>query len=505
MEGLPQHLQPLLQPEAYPHPVSAVQLVETHVSWVLLTGEFAYKIKRPVKYAFVDLSSRERRAFYCAEELRLNRRFASELYRDICAITLVDGKARIGGEGEPIEHAVRMRQFDRADELDRLLAAGRITPEELDAFGRNLADIHESLPVAGEGDEWGSFPVVQRVLTGNIEECGKSPVVIALKEPFLTLLRGAEPLITARRRAGRVRECHGDLHSRNVVRYEGRLIAFDCMEFEPAFRWIDVAEEVAFLVADLQAQGFRTHAHAFLTGYLARSGDYGMCRVFALYAAHRALVRAKVAALAHQEDRHQTYANTAREWLAPKKPVLLLMYGLSGCGKTWLAERLAPHLDAVHLRSDVERKRLAGIAEQARSGSGLQEGLYAQSVSAQVYERLAQCARDALAGGFNVIVDATFQRRDDRARFRELAAELGVPVRLIHCHAPAHVLEQRISERAQKGKDASEADLSVLQWQREHIEPFDAAENIPAIDADTTDPEVLGIVLRSLEASARNR
>ncbi|HEY8510265.1 MAG TPA: AAA family ATPase [Steroidobacteraceae bacterium] len=500
MEGLPQHLQSLLQPEAYPHPVSAVQLVETHVSWVLLTGEFAYKIKRPVKYAFIDLSSRERRAFYCEEELRLNRRFARELYVDTCAITLADGKAKIGGEGEPIEHAVRMRQFDRADELDRLLAAGRITPEELDVFGRYLADIHESLPAAGEGDEWGSFRVVQRVLTSNIEECGELPAVAGLKEPLLTLLNAAEPVLGTRRREGRVRECHGDLHSGNVVRYGGRLIAFDCIEFEPAFRWIDVAEEVAFLVADLQARGFRTHAHAFRTGYLARSGDYGMCRVFPIYAAHRALVRAKVTSLAHQEERHQAYANTARDWLTPKKPVLLLMYGLSGCGKTWLAERLASHIDAIHLRSDVERKRLAGIAEQARSGSGLQEGLYARSVSAQVYERLAQCARDALAGGFNVIVDATFQRRDDRARFRELAAEAGIPVRVIHCRAPAHVLEQRIIERARKGKDASEADLSVLQWQREHFEAFDMGENIPAIDADTTDPDVLAKVLKSLEA-----
>lgn len=497
--GLPQRLTPLLSQRAYPHPVDAVQLVQTHISWILLTGEFAYKIKRPVCYAFIDLRSAERRAFYCAEEIRLNRRFAPELYLKVCDIAIADGEVRIGGPGEVIERAVMMRQFRREEELDTLLAAGRIEPAELETFGRGLADMHARLPVATQAQPWGGPAAIRRIVLDNLEQCIDAAAMFnvgrdvqALRESLEGRLAAGAPWMLVRLASARVRECHGDLHSRNIVRYESRLIPFDCMEFEPAFRWIDVADEIGFLLADLDVQNCPLHAGAFLNGYLAKSGDYQACRLLSLYKAHRSLIRAKVSAVSAADAEPSaleaaralcvSYIECARVALAPKHPMLILMSGLSGSGKTWLASRLAPPLGAVHLRSDVERKRLAGLAELAHSGSAIEQGLYSREASAHLYEQLAHHAEDVVAGGWTVIVDATFGRRADRARFRELASRLGVELRLIQCRASPEALRARIASRQRAGTDASEADMAVLQWQKGNFETYSLDEGLVVID-----------------------
>ena len=502
---LPRRLRGLLTPAAYPHPVDSIELVQTHISWVLLTGRYAYKIKRPVQYPFVDLRSAERRAFLCHEELRLNRRFAPELYLDVCKITSENGEARIGGSGEAIEHAVRMVQFGREDELDRLLSSGHVEPSALETFGRSLAGIHASLPAAPVDAPWGRAGRVRSILLENLEQCllssapNSKPHRLDRLRPMLSeRLDRATERLEQRRAAGRVRECHGDLHSRNVVRRDGRLLAFDCMEFSEDFRWIDVADEVAFLLADLTARGFEAHAHAFLSGYLAQSGDYAACGVLDLYEAHRALVRAKVTSLDWTDARarevdlglarreYEAYVDVAQAVLAPRQPFLALVSGLSGSGKTWLASRLASALGAIHLRSDVERKRLAGLPESARTLSAVHQGLYAPETSRRVHEHLAVCAEEVLSGGYPAIVDATFVRREDRARFRALAARLRIPLHLLHCRAAPEILRERVSRRHALGADASEADLDVLRWQQEHAEPTAADEGFTVLDVDTT-------------------
>jgi aminoglycoside phosphotransferase family enzyme/predicted kinase len=495
--------------------VRAIELVETHISWVLLTGEFAYKIKRPVQFTFVDMRALERRAYFCREELRLNRRFAPDFYLDVCDIAVVDGEARIDGHGEVIEYAVRMRQFERANELDRLLDAGRIEPPELGTFGRSLAGIHAGLPVATPTQPWGDPVQVRALILQNLAEAEQAAAVFgmaadieALRLPLERQLQVADPWLRARRAQGRVRECHGDLHSRNIVRLPAGLIAFDCMEFEPAFRWVDVADELALLLVDLEARGYPAHAHAFLAAYLACSGDYQACRVLALYQAHRALVRAKVAALSVNggggslpgilRAEHMRLIEGARRALSPRVPSVLLMCGLSGSGKTWLAERLAPRLGALHLRSDVERKRCAGLAAQARSGSALERGLYSPQASIDVYEHMVRCTEDILFAGYSVIVDATFARHADRIRFSSLAARLRVDLRLIHCHASRATLRARLARRQRAATDASEADEHVLDWQLQHFEPPGTDERLAIIPVDTDDPEAVDAVVAAV-------
>ncbi len=520
--GVPDVISSLMNPRAYPHPAGAVELIETPISWVLLAGEFAYKIKRPVRYPFIDLRSGARRRFLCEEELRLNRRFAPQLYLEVCDVVSEAGESRIrlsgadpGGAHEgALEAAVRMRRFSRRDELDQLLATHRVEPLELEIFGRSIADVHAALPAAEADSPAGTPNGVKAQLSRNLLECAEAAGALGTAEEVLALREGLErhifaalPDIALRRERGRVRECHGDLHSRNIVRLEQRLIAFDCLEYEPAFRWIDVADEIAFLASDLASRHFDRHAQAFLRGYLAQSGDYHACRVIRLYEAHRALVRAKVAALSaaalpegpERESvrlEHLRLIAHATAALSPGSPVLLLMCGVSGSGKTWLARLLAEHLSALHLRSDVERKRRAGLQPLADSNSELAAGLYSREMSERVYDDLAQAARDGLAGGYNVIVDATFLRRDERAKFAELGVACASSTHFVCCQAPLSVLRARILARSRAGLDPSEADLAVLDWQRGHIEPFGSEDPFDVIYVESADPEALEKVVR---------
>ncbi|HVN46844.1 MAG TPA: AAA family ATPase [Steroidobacteraceae bacterium] len=522
--SLPDHLQALLQRRAYPHPVRAVDVIETHISWVLLTGAFAYKIKRPVHYAFIDQRSARQRRALCHEEVRLNRRFAPALYLGVCAIRRRGGEARIGGSGSVIEHAVRMRQFPHSQQLAALLTARRIEPAELASFGAQLASVHAALPAARAGQQWGEPGAQIAAIKQNAAECVRAAAALARQAPGrdIAALRATQarlgrwadaawPLLAARFAARRVRECHGDLHAGNIVRYQGRLLPFDCLEFDAALRWIDVADEVSFLVADLEARGRPRHAHAFLDGYLRASGDYQGCLLLPVFRAHRALVRIKVMALTASapgtspaaaraaRGSFRSYLECATRALAPRRPALVLMSGLSGSGKTWLAGQLSPALQAVHLRSDIERKRLAGLEPLARSASALARGLYTQEMSTAVYDRLAECAADALAGGYTTIVDATFGRVAERLRLRALAARLGVTLCIVYCHAPRSVLRRRLMQRARRGKDPSEANIEVLRWQEGHFVPPSTEEARLVLDAARLAPAQL---VRRIAAAA---
>jgi aminoglycoside phosphotransferase family enzyme/predicted kinase len=491
-----------LSPAAFPHPVTRLRVVETHISWVVLTGQFAYKIKKPVRYDFLDASSLERRRALCDEELRLNRRLAPDLYIDVLPVTRHGGQLRVGGDGPALEYAVRMHQFDPDQELSSQLAAGAVMPDEMVALAGTLAEFHRRAAVAAPDSSLGDVAGVRGQMLDNMsvleQHADATQDLLAIRGLDAWLrhnLIHLAALISERKRAGAVRECHGDLHARNIVRWRDRWMPFDCIEFNPELRWIDVMSEVAFLYMDLAAHRRHDLAHAFLSAYLEETGGYQGVRLLPLYAVYRALVRAKIDALAAKSvsveaaqalrAREAQRIEVAVELMSARRPALLVTHGVTACGKSCLSERLVPTIDAVRIRADLERKRLAGLEPLAPSHSGVGEKLYAAEVTDRVYERLRCCAESALAAGFNTVVDASFLRAAQRERFRQLAVERRVPFLILSCQADLATLHARLETRAQTGRDPSEATRAVLEHQLATEEPLTAAEQEQALVIDT--------------------
>jgi hypothetical protein len=485
--GLPDAL---LDPAAWPGPVTGPELVETHISWVFLTGEFAYKVKKPVRFDFLDFSTRERRSRFCEEELRLNRRFAPGLYLGLSRIVRSREGLAVDREGELVEHAVRMRQFDRREELDALVEAGRVGTAELRRLGERLAAQHGAAPVAGppHGDDGALIHACRDNFATLRKAVADGAAVERLARWTEDEHARLAPLLRRRHQAGRWRECHGDLHCANVVRHDGELWPFDALEFDPALRWIDVACDVAFLWMDLEARARADLAAAFLDGWLQESGDFGALDALRLFGAYRAGVRAKVAALRRAQSHDPgtqrelaRYLVEAARLAARPAPRLVVTTGLAGSGKSRLAEALLGPLAAVRVRSDVERKRLAGLQAGEPSGGTI----YGPDMTERTYARLAEAAGHGLAGGFNVIVDAACLLRRERDALRALARAHGAPFRLLDVGAPRAVLESRLEARAAEGGDASEATREVLALQLGFAEPVADDERPERVTVDT--------------------
>jgi aminoglycoside phosphotransferase family enzyme/predicted kinase len=495
-------IQELLRPAAFPHAVTRLELVETHISWVVLTGHYAYKIKRAVHFDFIDTSTLEQRRELCEEELRLNRRLAPDLYLDVVPIGNDGTGPCIGSGGNVVEYAVRMLEFDRSQELSALLAGNAVAAGEVRDLARTLAVFHAAAPVAGADSRFGEYGGIFRIVTDNLAELGSRARVNAYPdrgEPLPAWLRAAferaRPRIEARKADGFVRECHGDLHARNIVRFGGRLLPFDCLEFNPAIRWIDVANEIAFLYMDLLSYGRNDLAHIFLSAYLEASGDYPALALLRIYAVHLALVRAKVDAIQARSVAEPVAADV-RERLAHRmalaarladsaNPALLVMSGVSGSGKSWLSERLIAALGAVRVRSDLERKRLLGLDALARTASGVGTGIYTPDLTERTYDRLLACAEECIGGGHSVIVDATFLEARQRERFADLARRAGRRFVVVRCTAAPSLLRERIGARDTSGRDPSEADAAVLERQLQLIEGPTAGEAPYTISIDT--------------------
>ncbi|HET7203635.1 MAG TPA: AAA family ATPase [Steroidobacteraceae bacterium] len=496
-----------------------IRCVETHVSWVFLTGTYAYKVKKPLRLSFLDYSTAARREWFCREELRLNRRHAPGLYVDTVPIGGRPDAPRVGaGDAPAFEHALRMVQFDPAQELTRLLYAHDVAAAEIANLGAELWRVHEEAARAEPAGPYGTPATVHRVTLDNFDEIARalpashSLDLAAMRVYVEHAFARLAPRMDLRKSLGYVRECHGDLHCGNIVRWDGRLVAFDGLEFDPALRFIDVASDLAFPSMDLSAHERADLRRTLLDAWTAASGDYAAVELLPYYETYRALVRAKVAALRGQQARDATitpaspafqYLDWARRQSTRRAPTLVVMAGLSGSGKTWLARRIAEAVDALHVRSDVERKRLAGLAPLANSRSAPDAGIYTREFNLRTYARLRECVRSCLQGGESVVMDAANLRRDERAAFVRIAADLGANAHLVHCQAPLDVLRERIVARSASGADASEATAALLERQPSCWEPVAEAERTITVDVDTSRPEQVDAVLLRLSRAAR--
>lgn len=488
-------IEALQRTASYPHPVAAVQLVETHISWVLLTGSYAYKIKKPVDFGFLDFTTLARRRHYCEEELRLNRRLAPELYLEVVPISGTADAPRLGGADTPIEYAVKMRQFPQEAQLDRVLAHGELTRAHAAALAATLARFHRSAAVAGADTAYGTPESVWRPMAQNFAQIrahvrGQDEIELLdhLQHWSEDRCDALQDLLVQRKRDGYIRECHGDAHLGNIVLLDGQPLLFDCIEFNPELRWIDVISEIAFLTMDLRDRGRDDLAHRVLNDYMQATADYGALPLLRLYQVYRALVRAKVSCLRlgqtglGETERQETqrrvrnYLRLAARFTEAAPAPLMITCGLSGSGKTTVTDEVLESQGALRLRSDVERKRLFGFDADARTGSAVGGGVYSAEASARTYRHLAALAESIVRAGFPALVDAAFLKRVQRNAFAQLAQRLAVPFVIFECEAPAALLRERVSERAASARDASEATVAVLETQLQLREPVGADE-----------------------------
>lgn len=491
----------LTRPEAYPFPARSIQVIETHISWVILTGTVAYKIKKPVNFGFLDFTSLEARHRFCLEEVRVNRRLADSLYLDCVPITGSPAQPHMEGTGIPIEYAVRMRQFDSDCLFDTLATTGQLGIPVLERLADRLATFHQGLTPAEPDTVYGSADIIHQAAMDNFSLLAQYPMDAEDQAALHTLARWSEqtgqalrPIFQDRKRLGFIRECHGDLHLGNIVLLDGEPTPFDAIEFNAHFRWIDLMNELAFLVTDLEIHGLETQAMHVLNRYLEKTGDQAGLQVFTYYRLYRAMVRAKISRLSRDPAtetaeqkaqalaRLRTYLTYGLNLIQPVPPRLFLTHGYSGSGKSRLAAQLAERTHAICLRSDVERKRLHALTD-----THLER--YDPAFTERTYRYLLDLTCTLLRAGFSVVVDATFLDSTHRRQQQELARELGLEWFLFSCTASSALLRQRIQQRALEGRDPSEASVAVLERQIASHHPLTDDEYAHQIVIDCTTPE----------------
>lgn len=467
--------------------------IDTHISSVVLAGDRAWKLKKPVALGFLDFTDLQVRRRFCEAEVRLNRRLAPALYLGVVPVyAAADGASLEAGAGPVIDYAVAMTRLPDGALASERLASGAFGAAELQHLAARLVAFHQDAPVAGPGAVWGAPQTIGAAALATLEALaaeGGLPDAALLREWLTARAAELAPSWAARQAGGHVREGHGDLHLENIVVLQEGVTAFDCIEFEPSLRWIDTMNDIAFTVTDLWARGRKDLAFGFLDAVLEAGGDFDGLTVLRFYLVHRALIRALVGRIKARQGvappsgpSAADCLRTARQAMVPT-PRLLITRGLPGSGKTWVSSRLLGYAGAVRIRSDVERKRLAGLAALDDSrGTG---DLYGMAATEATYARLATLAAPVLAAGWPTIVDGTFLARAQRDRLRAVAARHQVPFAILDCVAPAAVLRERVSARSARRDDASEADLQVLERLLPAWQPLDADERAHGITADT--------------------
>ncbi|MNO58394.1 hypothetical protein D3C76_489500 [compost metagenome] len=492
----------LQNPALYPHPVDGFQLIETHISWVLLTGEYAYKIKKPMNFGFLDFTGLDQRQHFCNEELRLNQRLTEGLYLEVLPITGSVDAPQIGGEGEAIEYVLKMRQFPQGQMLNTLQANGELNAAHIDQMARQIAEFHLQAPRVPVEHPLGTPDSVMAPVEQNFEQIrpflsDKADLqqLDALQAWARSSFERLHGLLEKRKANGFIRECHGDIHLGNATLIDGKVVIFDCIEFNEPFRLTDVYADTGFLAMDLEDRGLKCLARRFISQYLELTGDYEGLELLNFYKAYRALVRAKVALFSMPADAdgvqrattlrtYRNYANLAESYSAIPSRLLAITHGVSAVGKSHVAMRMVEALGAVRVRSDVERKRLFGEQQQADAGQ-LSTGIYDQDASVATYQRLHEVAATVLRAGFPVVLDATYLKRDQRQAAADIASQTGVPFLILDCHAPDAVIASWLEQRRAENTDPSDATLEVVKAQQASREPLSAQELVQSTRVDT--------------------
>ena len=505
MACLPPLIQQMLEPGFYPHGVTEpVRLIQTHISFVLLTGDYTYKIKKPVDFGFLDYSTLEKRHHLCTQELQMNRRTAPEIYLEVLPI-VQSGDTFHFGSNEldvtpaqlAVEYTLKMREFPQDSLLLSLLERGQLTEQIMADLGREVANFHSTAISNSYIRTFGEVGQIRTVINNNYRISQKyiggpqtQTQYQETKDYSDAFFTDNQELLNLRIANHKIRECHGDLHLRNIALWQDKILIFDCIEFNEPFRFVDVMYDIAFTVMDLESRGRRDLGNVFLNTYIEQTGDWEGLQVLPLYLSRQAYVRAKVTSLmlddtsistAEKAQISQTaahYYKLAWEYTKQHRGKLTLMSGLSGSGKSTAARYLARRTGAIHIRSDAVRKHLGGIPLNERGG----QDLYSDEMTARTYGRLLKLGIMLAQRGWDVILDAKFDRQNWRTDAINTAKSHGLPLQIVYCTAPMAVLRQRLEQRT---GDISDATAELLSSQQAEEEPFTELEQLSVNVVDT--------------------
>jgi uncharacterized protein len=499
---LPPVVQQMLQPSFYPHPTAAsIELMQTHVSYVLLTGDYVYKLKKPVNFGFLDYTTLEKRQHFCQEELRLNQRGAGSLYLEVVPLTQAEEGVELNGSGEPVEYAVKMRQFPQSALLSYQFEQGQLDEAKVKRLAMSIAEFHSKTATDEHVRSYGEVAKIRHAFDENYEQTAGFVGGDAVERPQTQqqfeetkaysdqFFETRQDLFQKRLAGDRIRACHGDLHLGNICEWEGQILLFDCIEFNEPFRFVDVMYDVAYIVMDLELAGRRDLSTIFLNQYLEETGDWEGLKILPLYVSRQSYVRAKVASFmladptAAEADKQAASTRAAKyyrlawsyvqSYTQPTSGALVATAGLSGSGKSTTARALAQATGAIHLRSDAVRKHLAGVPLHEQAG----DEIYTAEMTDKTYTRLIELGTKLAAEGYRVILDAKFDRQAKRQEAIASAQAQTIPLTFLHCTAPDDVLKARLDERTGDIADATAAILA-----RQSMEPFDEAGAVRVVD-----------------------
>lgn len=484
------------------HPCHNPQFIETHISWLVMVGDFVYKIKKPIDLGFVNFTTLEKRRTCCEAELRLNRRTAPHIYLEVVSIAGTEDQPEIGRHSSenavPFEYAVKMNRFRSDNILSELAAKGRLSQAIVLKLGEAIAHFHDTIKSEAVDPQFTAITRIKQPVDDNFATLTRIDEVKSDQALLTTLQAWSDAFFEAhnsdferRSHSGAVRNCHGDLHLANIFYDEGECTLFDCIEFSDELRYIDVANDVAFTIMDLEHHGEPHLAHQLMNEYLQHTGDYDSLSVMVFYLVYRAMVRAKIAAIRLSQNPSMVehlgadcthYLELASSFTRPQDRCLIMMCGLSGSGKTTVGRNLSASSGAIHLRSDVERKRLfgLGLTESSRD-RGID--IYTEEASERTFAELARLARAISGHGYPVVVDATFINRKERQRFEVLSEDLGIPWAIVECTCDEETTRKRLQDR--RG-DASEAGFAQYLAQRDRFDAINTREARHHVVVDTT-------------------
>lgn len=499
-------IEDLMRPAAYPEQTRTVSLIQTHISWILLTDRHAYKIKKPVNFGFLDFSTLEKRRFYCHEELRLNRRLCPDLYEAVVELRSTQDGAAFHGDGPLLDYAVRMKRLPPEGMLDRLVEQHAVSNDDMRRIAVSISSFHKAAAPSPPSAGFGSLEQIMFNWNESLEQMRPyeaSTLPACERERIAAWVSGYTRehagLFADRVHGGYIRECNGDIHLENICLHDGNISIFDCIEFNERFRFCDTAADIAFLAMDLDYHCRPDLAQCVISAYCSDSGDHGLPAVLTFYKLYRAFVRGKVESFRLSDtgiSEHERLAASSRAvrhfrlvrgYLVREtlKPSLFITCGLMGCGKSALAEQLAFELGIPVHSSDRIRKAMFDAprvqAEQAEYGTGL----YSAEKDRATYYELERLARESLAAGSSVIIDASFRTRSDRARFAALAASAGVEFIVLNVQCDEATQLRRLDERSRAGSSLSDGRQELAAPQRLSFEtPADEPGTMVYIESD---------------------